>query len=972
VNNQTNSKLKKRVLAVAVASCLSFSPWLAQAAGLGKITVLSGLGQPLRAELEVSATREEVASMAVRLAPQDAFKQASIDYASVLGDLRFALEKRPDGKQVVKITSGKPLNEPFLDFLVELNWASGRLVREYTFLLDPPEVVVKSAGRPLSVVDAKVVQSIPGGTQAESLPVRSVPQANIKPAAPAATPTPPPAPVAPPPVREEKPAVVEKIVSEPVADFGPTRQTQSGDTLGKIANATKHEGVSLEQMLVGLYQNNPDAFIGKNLNRLKSGVILSIPDKESIEAIPEADAKKILLAQSGDWNAYRQKLASAAAQAPAKPDSASQQTAGKITAKVEEKTLPAEQGKDQVKVSRSEVAGKSAGKTGLSEEDQIARDRALKEAQERLLVLEKNVSELQKLLEMKNQKLAEFQQQTALKPAESKSAPIATVKEEAKESADKKPVEAAKPPAEEIKPVVAAKPVEAPKPPVKPLPEPEPEPGFVETLLADPLTMAGGAGVLALLLGYGLYKRRKDAAPDAATAAAASALGQSSVFRTSTGGQSVDTTNVPQTADFSQTGPGTIDTDEVDPVAEADVYMAYGRDAQAEEILIEALQKDPQRIAIHAKLLEIYAGRNSLKQFETLATELYAQTAGKGLEWDKVAALGATIDPTNPLYSGADAIARSLATDFDADATMVVTPERSTALKEEIAFELPQEATPASADLSVAPDFEATLVQEKPVAEVAAEESDELTGLDFDLGSDLAPEVVPPELIEATSPADEADDALDFDLGLAVPTEEAEPALDSEAIDFDLNLAAEAIDEVPLITESLDDDLLALDALEPPIAAAQVAAPAALPLEELPEALTEEVVDTADADDALEFDMRLTDSTVLGQTPAPSFDISSINLDLTQQAVHPEPVEYSPAAPPAALPEASAASEAAAANAPVDAAVREEINTKLDLAKAYEEMGDLEGARELLAEVAAEGPPDLAGEAKEILARIGS
>ncbi len=73
--------------------------------------------------------------------------------------------------------------------------------------------------------------------------------------------------------------------------------------------------------------------------------------------------------------------------------------------------------------------------------------------------------------------------------------------------------------------------------------------------------------------------------------------------------------------------PGTIDTDEVDPVAEADVYMAYGRDTQAEEILLEALQKDPQRTAIHAKLLEIYANRRSLKQFETLASELYAQTA---------------------------------------------------------------------------------------------------------------------------------------------------------------------------------------------------------------------------------------------------------------------------------------------------------------------------------------------------------
>lgn len=134
-----SSNFKKRAAVAAVASCLAVTPWFAEAAGLGKITVLSGLGQPLRAELEVNATREEVTGMTAQLAPQDAFRQAGIDYASTLLDLRFSVEKRSNGQSVIKVSSSKPVNEPFLDFLVELNWPAGRLVREYTFLLDPPD-----------------------------------------------------------------------------------------------------------------------------------------------------------------------------------------------------------------------------------------------------------------------------------------------------------------------------------------------------------------------------------------------------------------------------------------------------------------------------------------------------------------------------------------------------------------------------------------------------------------------------------------------------------------------------------------------------------------------------------------------------------------------------------------------------------------------------------------------------------------
>ena len=160
-----HTKFKKRAAALAVASCMSLTPLFAEAAGLGKLTVLSGLGQPLRAELDIGATKDELAGMSARLAPQDVFRQAGVDFASVLFDLRFAVEKRPGGNAVVKVTSSRPINEPFLDFLVELNWPAGRLVREYTFLLDPPEIAAKQTARP--VAEARVVETVRGAASAE-------------------------------------------------------------------------------------------------------------------------------------------------------------------------------------------------------------------------------------------------------------------------------------------------------------------------------------------------------------------------------------------------------------------------------------------------------------------------------------------------------------------------------------------------------------------------------------------------------------------------------------------------------------------------------------------------------------------------------------------------------------------------------------------------------------------------------------
>ena len=467
-------------------------------------------------------------------------------------------------------------------------------------------------------------------------------------------------------------------------------QVKRGDSLSKIAGATKPEGVSLEQMLVALLRANQEAFDGGNMNRLKAGKILTLPEKSAIEAVSVGEARKIVIAQSADWNAYRNKLAGIAAQAPAKEDAARQESAGKISAKVEDKATPALEPKDQLKVSKTVAEGNKAGALAKrSDEDLIAKEKALKEAKERLASLEKNVVDLQKLVELKNQNLAELQKQASSKavPVETKKAPEtkppvpvpapapvpAVVEKPAEKAPEAKPVEpvaAAKP---EPKPEEAAKPVEAPKPvaaakpkPVLPPPPPPEEPGFIEELLDNPLLpLAGGGGLLALIAAFFVSRRRrsdknKEVPLDLSSTLSPqiSSLTANSVFR-STGGQSVDTSHTPDQTDFSQAGPGSIDTDEVDPVAEADVYMAYGRDVQAEEILLEAKQKDSKRYAIHLKLLEIYLNRKDSKQFETLASDLYSETGGVGADWEKAAAMGLKLDPANPLFSNSCTVLRT-------------------------------------------------------------------------------------------------------------------------------------------------------------------------------------------------------------------------------------------------------------------------------------------------------------------------
>lgn len=1037
--------VRKTIISALIGAGVLFSPLAADAVGLGKLTVMSGLGQPFRGEIELLAVdRNEEGSLAARLASQDAFQEAKIERSSALLSLRFNVEQKKSGQWYVKLSSPQPINEPFLDILVEVNWPSGRLLREYTILLDPPGLAVEQqAAVPVEVPAAKFLPA-PAGDAKAVAPGEMV-HAKGKRAKPAVA-------------KSEAPGEVKG------ESYGPVKP---GETLSKIASAVKPEGVNVEQMLVSLFRANQQAFAGNNMNRLKTGQILRVPEAGEVSALEKGEAAKEVRAHAADWNAYRQKLAGAVETGkPVHEDEARQAAGGKITAAVEDKAATKEPAKDVLKLSKSESVGGKTVKGGTQDEF-IARDKAIQEANQRIAELEKNIRDMQKLLEIRSQGMADLQKgkQSAAAPQ-----PSATpIPEEKKtETPVTAPVAEKAPEAAPVPVPAAEEPPKPKKPKVVTLQPKQPEvapPSFLDELLGNPLTLGGGA--LALLLGglFGaraLAARRKLAGDDKGRAIRVGTSEPRTMPDESfaaAGGVSDFSAGL---TDFTQTGMGSIDTADVDPIAEAEVYMAYGRDVQAEEILREAMAHDPLRHEIQLKLLEIYVARKDLGSFEALARQLYAATGGSpDQDWERAAEMGRTLDADNPLYvavAAPEAMAEAPAAmesfgetpeavdaspdlDFNLDAVSAaagagvdmplegeVGEEQVEELASDLDFNLGQEETPVTEENAEAapemPETEENLLDfnlEMPGAEPAPEEPAEEVAagenlVDFDLGT-TAQEEAPIE--EAAAPAESEasldEHLLNFDLELPVEStpEQTEPlaageedifaaaeieetTIDAEvpesepadlAMDFELPMEEEAapaetealpaaeiaeiqeiaaapeIAEVPEEVKPFPDfgEAMLLDLGVVP-AQEEAAAPAEQAIEELelPAVAAEEeehesilIAPPAMSDEAmLDFDFSIGEETpetetAAAQQPAPNIDLSDISLDLGAPA---EEVEAKPVAE-----EGNSFQEAA---------------TKLDLAKAYIEMGDQEGAREILQEVIVEGSDEQQDDAKKLLAEL--
>lgn len=657
-------------LASAIALLGSLASLEAHALALGRITVQSALGEPLRAEIEIPDIKpEEASSLKAGVAPPDTFRAAGLEYGSVVSGVEVTLQRRADGRSFLRLSSSRPVTEPFVDLILEASWANGRITRDYTMLFDPPALRSGTAVAPT----APVLSSRPAAPPAKG--IASIPYS------PAAGPSTRPAPVAKAPAAplEKVPAGTDKQVT-----------VKAGDTAGKIAAQTKPASVSLEQMLVALLRSNPDAFIGGNVNRVKSGAVLDIPSAEAASAISASEASQTIVAQSKDFNAFRRKLAEGV---PAtQVASADRQAGGKVQAKVEDRA-PASATPDKLTLSKGAVQGKAAP---TAAEDKIAKDRQAKEASTRVAELSKNISDLSKLGGAPAAPAAASAAKgpgvaapapasvappvatpapapavtpaptatpavtaapapavaAATPPAAASSAAAAAAAPASAASApsiSEAPVAAASQPAPAASAVVTP-PVAVAKKPVA-IPPPPPEPSLLDELLENPLILPIAGGLLVLLAGFGFYRyRQRGGAAQVDSSFLESRLQPDSFFGAS-GGQRIDTNEGNATGSSLVYSPSQLDAaGDVDPVAEADVYLAYGRDLQAEEILKEAMRTSPMRVAIHAKLMEIYAKRRDSKAFETVAIEAFNLTHGSGPEWAYITEMGRELDPANPMY----------------------------------------------------------------------------------------------------------------------------------------------------------------------------------------------------------------------------------------------------------------------------------------------------------------------------------
>ena len=822
------------ILGKALVVALLLVPVLAQAAGLGRLTVQSNIGQPLNAEIDLVSVRgDEASTLVARLASVDAYQQSNLQYNSSLSGVKVSIDRRADGQYFIKIAGSRPVNEPFIDLLIELSGGGNRLVREYTALLDPPGYGQQPAASPAPAVVASRPIAAPAPAPAQSS-------------------TAAPAKSAPPVASGAK-----------AKEYGPVGK---GETLGKIAASLKPEGVTLEQMLVGLYRSNPDAFIRNNMNLVKSGKILRVPDAQELSAVAQSEAVKEVRTQVADWRAYSGRVADQVGTAPEGGSTAR----GRITTRVDEPAASAS--RDVVKLSKGEPSkgGKElAGdaKARVLEEELISRKKQLAEANERIAQLEKTIKDTQKLAELKSPGMAAAQQKAetskaAPEPVKPETKPEAKpeIKADPAKAEAVKPAEPAKP---ESAPVEMAKDVSAPaatqpvaeaKPVVKPAPKPvappppPPEPDMMDIVMENLPIIGGGLGALVLGgVGFAAMRRRRAQSqggdeiepvmPAAVAAAAATAIDEPSAGQDS--------------------APA---VDEVDPVAEAEVYIAYGRDGQAEEILKEAMGRDPSREDVQVKLAEVYAARKDSSSFGEVANSLHALTGGAGDNWLKVAALGYSLDSANSLYEAGKDIAPT--------------------------------ATGGDAGLG--------------------------TDLDFDLGGDSteAPDIAldAGDAGQATELGGMQEMAAAADAGVLpteVPSEPLMPDFNLDAPapapDIALEMPPAALNEPASIDFNIDLPPLDVPAAE---AVAEPAAPA--------------------ADAGLDF----------------KIDVGDLNINLDDTLTQ------------------------AAPSGRKDGHWYD-VQQKFDLAKAYQEMGDNDGAREILQEVIKEGDVEQKDQAEKLLGSLG-
>lgn len=883
----------KLLIPAALLTAVALIGPSALAVGLGSVNVESRLNQPLRAEIPLlSVSQGEADKIQAQLASPEDFERIGLDRPAVLTQLDFSVDKSGT-RPVIRVSSERPVRDPFLTFLVRLEWPQGQLLREYTVLLDPPALAPAAAPAPARE-PSRAVERESGAAQAEKQATREA----SSPSATTAAETPQPA---------RQPTPRGEAVPGGAGRYGPVN---AGETLWSIANRTRpDQSISVNQMMLALLRTNPDAFYRDNINALKRGAVLRIPDIGELRRLGTAEALQAVRRQNDLWQQYRRDLAKSAPTVVAggeqpreqePPDSESREGSHL------ELVPPRQQGESAG--AESAVAGPSeSGETqsGQNLKQELARTREALLAQkqqnqqnsDRVNELEEQVQRLQRLVELKNSELATLQQQstggeTQQAGAESESQQPPAAEEQTAQAqggqaaaGEENPFDSTGQPEQEETTAAAgseqapagaqqtqteqAKPQTQPKPP-----PPPPSRGWMDTLLS-PMVL-GLLGILLVGIGIALFLHRRRAGGDEY---AETTLQRETVASRGRGEVAVDESEqAVQEAPDEEWGPQEAGPADYDEAA-----------------LRAALDEDPADTETRLKLMRHYAATEQRDAFIAQAETLYAQLADPGADaWLEARRMGEDLVPDHPLFGGEQDIRSSA--------------EALEASPEEPAEESWEHGADTTEPFGTAPEESGDDTEAPP--------ADELPDLEFE-----RPEV--PGSEEAGSPAAELGE-----------TASAEEGGDDSDFQFDFTETRE---------ESASE---AGEPEAPETGATQSGEP------------TEQSFDLGDMAKP-----REPGEPTLGENEFELGDLETGSDESTEDWMQTDEPEE-----PRESGEDTVVDTGAPAPPAEDA---DAVTTKIELAEAYAEMGDSEGARELLQEVLGEGNEEQQNQARELLERLG-
>jgi pilus assembly protein FimV len=951
---------------------LLLCPPAAFALGLGDIHLLSSLNSPLNAEIElVGVTPEDLGSLHAAVANHDTFTRYGLDWPAFLGGITLHPEHTADGRNVIKLSSREAITEPFVTLLVEVTWARGQLVREYTVLLDPPLYTPGRSESSAAPVAAPVV-----GTATREGSISRAPAAAAAPAPSAATSaesTPQASPAAPPRAR------ASAGTSAASGEAG-TRLVQRGDTLSQIAGTLSGTGgAGTRSWMVAVYQANPSAFEG-NMNLMHAGAVLRIPDSATASAIAPSEALTEIRRQYASWHG-----------APAKPSTAA--------------AAPESGRLHLVTPDQSAQPGTQPGANGAS---------AALEA--RMHELEAQLQESRRLLEMRNAELAKLQAQIGARGAAAPATPSSPS------------AAAPNPSAPPTTPPTPA-PEEA-----QTAPPPAPHPATPAVAHAAPASSTSGSSlgstllrywwiaaliVVAILARIGLsaYRSRQEVNFDDSlgrlATAGADSMNRDLLSDTANMRAARDPTFVveegaaherPRAAapavvarpavpiDDTRSNETAINLDQGDPLAEADFHMAYGLYDQAADLVRIAIAREPERRDLKLKLLEVFFVWGNKEQFLHSAHEL-AATRDQAVpgEWEKIVIMGKQLAPEDPLFAGGAAVSGAAAGGIDLDLE---------GGESRIDFDLLGEPVPEDVAAGLDLDIGSALGGQNATGESqttrATDANLALHGLDFGQDASAATtrqmtqhmEPAPADGVEPTveQPALHHDDnpTIRQKVERALRQSGGADQTAELAID-DLGLDLGALDTVdhptlvsspdsPTLVAGLDDTSRHLmeDATQrahTPTSGSGASGVWRVKPEDMdatlpPVAVSEFDDKSGSSDDTsgtsrlaalkgqdLDFDLGDMDSSA----PAAN-GVGEVDLDVGAETV-----------PDTAFTVTQRLSSEELALPDLEPATMSEVGTKLDLARAYMDMGDPEGARNILEEVLNEGSVTQKQEAQRLL-----